>query len=115
MKRILFLAWLLLSIIPSLILGQIVSQWRGPNRDGIYAKEKLLKKWPDKGPPLLWSVDGLGEGYSSAAVTKDRIYLTGMSRGEGFLFAFDKNGKVMWKSSYGPEWDGSRPPALLPR
>jgi len=34
-----------------------------------------------------------------------------MISGEGFLFAFDKHGKLVWKSSYGPEWDGSRPGA----
>jgi len=91
--------------------GQIESQWRGPNRDGVYPNENLLKKWPDEGPKLIWSVEGLGAGYSSPAVTSDHIYLTGMIGGEGFLFAFDKNGRLVWKVSYGPEWDGSRPGA----
>ncbi len=91
--------------------GQVDSQWRGPNRDGIYPGENLLKKWPEDGPELIWSTEGLGKGYSSPAVTGDRIYLTGMTGGEGFLFAFDKSGKPVWKTSYGPEWDGSRPGA----
>ncbi len=93
------------------LLAQIESQWRGPERDGIYPHESLLKQWPDQGPPLLWTVDGLGEGYSSAAVTSDRVYVTGMIGGEGLLFAFDRDGQQLWKSSYGPEWDGSHPGA----
>lgn len=91
--------------------GQVDSQWRGPNRDGIYPGENLLKTWPEDGPELIWSAEGLGKGYSSPAVTGDRIYLTGMTGGEGFLFAFDKSGNPVWKTSYGPEWDGSRPGA----
>jgi outer membrane protein assembly factor BamB len=91
--------------------GQVDAQWRGPNRDGVYPNEDLLKKWPAEGPRLLWATEGLGDGYSSPAVTSNRVYVTGMIRGEGFLFAFDREGKLLWKSSYGPEWDGSRPGA----
>ena len=93
----------------SLAVGQVDAQWRGPNRDGVYPGENLLNAWPEGGPELLWSVEGLGQGYSSAAVTVDRVYLTGMTGGEGFLFAFDRNGRLIWKTSYGPEWNGSRP------
>ena len=44
-------------------------QFRGPDRDGKSAETGLLKKWPKEGPELLWSVDGLGEGYTSAATS----------------------------------------------
>ncbi len=107
-KNLMGMAWLYCLIFTPLV-GQVESQWRGPERDGIYPHESLLKQWPDQGPPLLWTVDGLGEGYSSAAVTSDRVYVTGMIRGEGFLFAFDRDGRRLWRSSYGPEWDGSHP------
>lgn len=56
-------------------------------------------------------VNGLGEGYSSAAITANRVYITSMIAGKGRLFAFDKNGKQVRKSSYGPEWDDSHPGA----
>jgi len=102
---------LFLSLNLSFALGQIESQWRGPDRDGVYPGENLLRKWPETGPKLLWLAEGLGAGYSSPAVTSNRVYLTGMISGEGFLFAFDREGKLVWKSSYGPEWDGSRPGA----
>lgn len=95
----------------SLVFGQVDSQWRGPNRDGVYPNEKLLKKWPAAGPKQLWKVFGLGDGYSSAAVTADRVYVTGMNSGTGYLFAFDLKGGPAWKTAYGPEWDNGHPGA----
>ena len=40
-------------------------QWRGPNRDGISSETGLLESWPKGGPPLLWKIQGLGEGYAA--------------------------------------------------
>lgn len=102
---------LIILMIISVALGSVDSQWRGPSRDGIYPNETLLKEWPDAGPKLIWSADGLGEGYSSVAVTSDRLYVTGMIKGTGYLFAFDMNGKLVWKVLYGPEWDKGHPGA----
>ncbi|MHC4633055.1 MAG: outer membrane protein assembly factor BamB family protein [Planctomycetota bacterium] len=82
-------------------------QFRGPNRDGKSAETGLLKKWPQAGPKLLWSVGGLGIGFSSVAVADGFIYTTGMLEGEGFLFAYDLAGNLKWKESYGPEWTRS--------
>jgi outer membrane protein assembly factor BamB len=82
-------------------------QFRGPARDGKSAETGLLKKWPEGGPGLLWSVEGLGIGYSSVAVADGFVYTTGMLDGEGFLFAYDLNGNLKWKESYGPEWTGA--------
>ncbi len=82
-------------------------QYRGPNRDGKSAETGLLQKWPEGGPRQLWSVEGLGTGFASAAVADGFIYTTGMLDSEGFLFAYDLNGKFQWKVSYGPEWNRS--------
>ena len=82
-------------------------QFRGPNRDGKSTETGLLKKWPEGGPELLWSVGGLGMGFSSAVVADGFIYTTGMLNGEGFLFAYDLSGNLKWKESYGPEWQRS--------
>ncbi len=89
----------------SVASADVISQWRGPNRDGIYPGEKLLKQWPKKGPKLLWRADGLGIGFSSPAVTPDRVYVTSLIGSEGWLFAFDHSGALQWKVNYGPEWD----------
>ncbi len=105
MKKNLIAVWLIVGVCVLVSFGQIDSQWRGSNRDGVYSNETLLKTWPASGPKLLWSYDGLGDGHSSAAVTSDRVYMTGMTEGKGYLFAFDMTGKLLWKSHYGPEWD----------
>ena len=84
-------------------------QFRGPNRDGKSSETGLLKKWSKDGPKLLWSVDGLGIGFSSAAVADGYVYTTGMTSEDkqGILFAYDLKGTEKWKKSYGPEWKGS--------
>ncbi|MCF7972180.1 MAG: PQQ-binding-like beta-propeller repeat protein [Phycisphaerae bacterium] len=87
--------------------GSDWAQFRGPNRDGKSLETGLLQTWPASGPALLWQVDGLGEGYSSAAVANGCVYTTGMIEGEGIVFAFDLAGRPLWKTSYGPEWNRS--------
>lgn len=90
------------------------SQWRGPNRDGIYPDTHLLKEWPAEGPELLWSFEGLGTGQGSVAVANEKVYITGIPdtiTSEGCLFAFDTNGKLLWKKNYGKDWTGIFPGA----
>jgi outer membrane protein assembly factor BamB len=106
-----------ITIIPLFIFCLIVSsfatdnfsQWRGPNRDGQYPETNLLKKWPKNGPELLWQVENIGEGHSSVAVANGLVYVAGMIKKEGFLFCFNMDGKLLWKSSYGDEWFKSYP------
>jgi len=88
----------------SIISAQEVFQWRGANRDGIYNEKGLLKSWPEKGPDLLWHFNGLGEGHSSAAVTKDMVYISGANGTNGFIIALDHSGKENWRTDYGKEW-----------
>ena len=78
-------------------------QWRN-DRTGVYNETGLLKSWPADGPELLWFYDGLGEGYSSVGIASDKLYVTGMSDGKGYLFVFDINGKLLNKILYGDEW-----------
>ena len=100
-----FFAFFIMLILTSLTFAEVLSQWRGPNRDGIYPGETLLKQWPDNGPKKVWSADGLGVGFSSPAVTDNAVYVTALIGSQGWLFAFDHSGKQIWKTNYGPEWD----------
>jgi len=106
MQRILYISVLAL-LVRSISFSQEIAQWRGPNRDGIYNETGLLKSWPNGGPKLLWHFDQLGDGHSSAAVTIDRVYATGMLNGIGYLFSFSSEGKLIWKIPYGEEWSES--------
>ena len=84
--------------------AQEITQWQGPNRDGIYNDKGLLKQWPAEGPKLLWHFDELGDGHASAAVTSSTVYTAGMVGDQGFIYAFDHAGKLKWKTNYGTEW-----------
>ncbi len=75
--------------------------WRGPGRTGVYAETGLLKTWPSVGPALLWEVEGIGIGYSSATVTNDAIYITGVRGDKDVLSAFSQDGKKKWDVEYG--------------
>ncbi len=112
LKKSLFIICLLSTIFATTAMAQ--SQWRGPNRDGIYPETHLLKQWPAEGPKMLWSYQGLGTGQGSVAVSKEKVFITGIPdtlNSEGFLFAFDNKGKLLWKKSYGKDWTGIFPGA----
>jgi outer membrane protein assembly factor BamB len=102
MRSLLFT--ILISVTVNNLSAQDMSQWRGPNRDGIYTETGLLKKWPEAGPKLLWQFEGLGEGFASAAITAKGVFTTGMINNIGNIFAIDSKGKLLWKKEYGPEW-----------
>jgi outer membrane protein assembly factor BamB len=105
MKLIIIIALFISLLLPSFASDNF-SQWRGPDRDGKYPETNLLQKWPSQGPDLIWTVTNLGEGFSSPAVTSKGVYVTGMIDGTGYLFAFGLDGKKVWRTAYGPEWDG---------
>ena len=87
------------------------SQFRGPNRTGVSTEIGLLKSWPKDGPKMLWSCEGLGAGWGSAAVVKDVVYIVGEIDKKETLFALDSNGKLLWKTTYGDRWKRSFPDA----
>ena len=84
-----------------------ISDWRGPNRDGIFPEKNLIKQWPENGPELLWSFEGLGFGHSSVAVANNKVYVTGIKDtivSTGTLFTFDFNGKLLWQKEFGKDF-----------
>ena len=104
----------MMAIISVMTTVSAQSQWRGPNRDGIYPETNLLKEWPAEGPKMLWSFEALGTGQGSVAVANDMVFVTGIPdtlTSEGFLFAFDTKGKLLWKKNYGKDWTGIFPGA----
>lgn len=81
-------------------------QFRGPQRNGVFAAADLLQVWPEGGPKELWSTEGLGEGYASVAVVDGRIYTSGSPNQTAYVFAFDTQGGNLWKTELGPEHAG---------
>lgn len=92
--------------------AQEITKWRGANSSGIYPVNKLLSVWPADGPQVLWSLDGLGQGYSSPVFANNKIYVNGMVDEQAVLFVIDRNGKLLQQYKYGKEfvesWPGVR-------
>ncbi len=80
------------------------SQWRGPERQGIFFEDGLLNYWPENGPEMLWSYEGLGAGHSSVAIGHNMVFTTGMPDTLGVLYSFSMDGTLLWKKVYGSEW-----------
>jgi outer membrane protein assembly factor BamB len=82
-------------------------QFRGPNRDGIYSESGLLKQWPEQGPQLLMKISGIGDGWSSAVVNNNIIYITGKIDTADVFSAISPEGKILWQTPYGHSWNQS--------
>jgi outer membrane protein assembly factor BamB len=112
MKRVLTLVFALIAYASlGLAADSDWPYWRGPNSDGKSPDTGLLKEWPTEGPKLLWQVDDIGVGFSSVAVAKGKVYITGDQDGQLVISALDLAGKPLWQKGHdkgrgGPE--GSR-------
>jgi outer membrane protein assembly factor BamB/precorrin-6B methylase 2 len=77
-------------------------QWRGPDRRNLSPDRGLLTRWPKEGPPLLWTVQGVGEGVGTVAISDKRIYLLGHRDRDECLTALDEaTGKPLWSAPLG--------------
>lgn len=83
-------------------------QFHGPGLDSICLEEGLLQAWPEGGPKLLWTKEGLGQGYSTISIADGRFFTMG-DRADAsgtetqFVLAFDlKSRKELWATPVGP-------------
>lgn len=93
------------------LFGQVLSEWRGPGRTGVYEEINLLKEWPEGGPELMWVLDSLPNGYSSVAAAHQTIYFTGIVDSTDVLIAVDVSGDLKWQTPYGRSWNNSYNPS----
>ena len=78
--------------------------WRGPNRDGKSDDVGLLKSW-DGAPPLAWTAEGIGIGYSGVSIVDGRVFTMGERDGECQVIALsDENGDELWSRAVDKEW-----------
>ncbi len=78
-------------------------QFRGPNRDLISPDTRLLREWPEAGPPLVWKSERSGQGYSSVSVVDGRVYTQGHLGSEERVIALDaETGSHIWSVVAGP-------------
>lgn len=82
-------------------------QFHGPRRDQFCRETGLLKEWPAGGPKLLWTLKGLGRGFSSVAIAEGRLLTMG-DRPDGaaasqFVIAYDlATREELWATRIGP-------------
>lgn len=81
------------------------NQFRGPNRDNLSPETGLMDKWPEGGPKLLQTIEGLGEGYASVSFAGKLMYTMGNTDGAEHVIALDReSGKIVWKTRNGDEY-----------
>jgi outer membrane protein assembly factor BamB len=93
------------------VSGQQGSAWRGPQRDGIYPDTGLLQHWPEGGPEIMWTIGGLGQGYSSPSFANGKIYVTGMLGETGHVFIIDEEGQIINSYDTAPNFMPATPAA----
>ncbi len=94
------------------------TEWRqfgGPNRNLVSPETGLMRSWPEGGPKLLWTIEGLGRGYSSVAISGAMLLTMGDRALDGgamsqYVFAYDlATRERLWAARVGPPHsDGPR-------
>jgi outer membrane protein assembly factor BamB len=85
-------------------------QWGGPGRNFIIDAAALAEKWPEQGPPVIWSRP-LGTGHSAIVADEGRLYTmyrigNGRARqgpweAEEAVIALDaRTGETLWEHKY---------------
>nr|WP_322975024.1 PQQ-binding-like beta-propeller repeat protein [Aporhodopirellula aestuarii] len=83
-------------------------QWRGPQRDGHAAPQKLAQSWETTPPKLKWEAANVGIGYSSMSIADGRLYTMGSDDQNCFACCFDsKTGRRLWKTNVSRSGTGS--------
>lgn len=67
------LAFVICAALSASVLAGDWPQWAGPNRDFSVQGAELADRWPEQGPPRLWSRE-LGVGYSGIVSAGDLLY-----------------------------------------
>jgi len=99
-----FISVLIASFLSGTAAAQKQDEWpnfRGVGRNAKSTETGLLKEWPENGPELLWTVSGLGLGFSTVSIAKGYIFTAGRTGKQTYVFAYDMDGKPLWKKPNG--------------
>ena len=84
-------------------------QHHGPQRNNISTETGLMKKWPEGGPPKLWTYSQCGRGYSGVTIADGMIFTAGDFDRREMVLALDMDGKLLWKQPNGQSWRRASP------
>jgi outer membrane protein assembly factor BamB len=83
------------------------TDFRGPNRAGIYAEADIFPSWPPNGPERLWK-EPIGGGYASITFGDGRAYTIEQRRDKEAITAYDPaTGRELWAFTYAASFDES--------
>ena len=86
------------------------TRFHGPDHDNKSADTGLLMEWPEGGPKLLWTAEGIGYGYSGVTISDGRIFTSGNIDNRSVVTALDAaDGKILWQTPNGKAWTKSYP------
>src|SRR5579864_74665 len=81
------------------------TDFRGPNRAGVYAQAEIETAWPATGLPRLWR-QPIGAGYASFTVGEGRAYTIEQRRDHEAITAYDvETGRELWAFTYPAVFD----------
>jgi outer membrane protein assembly factor BamB len=107
-----FLFYLIYSLPGCGVTAQENPEWHsfhGPDRTNKSMETGLLSEWPEEGPGLLWTISGLGKGYSTVSIADGYIFTAGIDDRQTFVHAFDLDGNLVWKKPNGRSWETEMP------
>jgi hypothetical protein len=89
-------------------------QWRGPQRNGQSTETGLLAEWPAGGPKLAWHMHDAGSGYSTPAITGDRLFLMGNDGLDNEFVAARSttDGQKLWQTRVGKVGNPDQKPSF---
>jgi alcohol dehydrogenase (cytochrome c) len=77
-------------------------QWQGPDRNAVSKETGLLQEWPKEGPPLAWTMKGLGGGYGAPSIAAGRMFgMSNRAEDEVVWARSEKDGKELWVTRLG--------------
>lgn len=86
--------------LPSGFSAEAWPRFLGPRDDAKSREGPLAKKWPEKGPRLVWELEK-GEGYTTPAMAEGRLILFHRWDGEERIECRDpETGKAQWTVKY---------------
>ena len=81
------------------------TDFRGPNRAGVYTQTEIETAWPAAGLPRLWK-QPVGAGYASFTVGEGRAYTVEQRRNKEAITAYDvETGRELWAFTYPAQFD----------
>jgi len=76
---------------------------------GIILTKICIKSWPVNGPQLILELSKIGNGYSSAVLYKNTIYVCGKKDTMDVVSSYDLSERKNWETAYGRAWNRTFP------